>query len=317
MTTNNFTLNNTAEITTETVAPLISVCVITYNQADYIAQTLDSILKQKTAFRYEIVIGEDLSKDATKAICETYAERYPSVIRLLETPKNFGGVGNLVRTIKACRGKYVALLEGDDYWTDDKKLEKQIAQLESDDQMTFCFTGRKNFYENENRFEEVDENKGNNRFDARDFAKTTYFHTSTAVFRKPKTDDWFDKLKNATIGDRPLYIALLMESGGYALKLRDVCSVFRLNYGSSFTPTKPIERSLMVAKMYAQVGETYPQLARLCNHHLNVTDYFLLREAYRNKDKTEVKRLARQILTRPTTSWGWQLKLKTALHFFI
>jgi glycosyltransferase involved in cell wall biosynthesis len=297
--------------------PLVSVCVVTYNQEQYIAQNLESILAQKTNFPFEIVVGEDVSKDRTRAICQKYAEQYPTVIRLLDTPKNLGAMQNSLRTFRESRGAYIALLEGDDYWIDDKKLQKQVDALEKDSKRTICFTGRKDFDEENNVFVTVNGDRGDNCFYPKDFAQNTFFHTSTALFRKPKTDNWLDKLATFTIGDRPMFILLLMESGGYAYKLKDICSVFRLNNNSSFTPTKPLQRSILVAKMYIEMKAAFPELSIDFNKHLNVSDYFILRDAYRNKDKILVKKLIKQILSRRTRVSGFMLKGKAFLHYFI
>ena len=136
------------------------------------------------------------------------------------------------------------------------------------------------------------------------------------MFRQPKTTAWIEQLASSQIGDRPLYIALLAETGGYALKLKDVCSVFRLNLNSTFSPTQPLERTAMVAKMYVRLKEIYPELSKYFNIHLNVADYFFLRDAYRKHDKAHVKALARQIIRRPTILSGWLVKAKAALHLF-
>jgi glycosyltransferase involved in cell wall biosynthesis len=297
--------------------PLVSVCVVTYNQEQYIAQNLESILAQKTNFPFEIVIGEDVSKDKTRAICEKYAQQYPSVIRLLDTPKNLGAMQNSLRTFRESRGEYIALLEGDDYWIDDKKLQKQVDALKKDSKRTICFTGRKDFDEENNVFVTVNGDRGDNCFYPKDFAQDTFFHTSTAMFRNPKNENWLTKLQQFTIGDRPMFILLMMESGGYAYKLKDICSVFRLNNNSSFTPTKPLQRSILVAKMYTEMKAAFPELSIDFNKHLNVSDYFILRDAYRNKDKILVKQLIRNILNRRTRMSGFGVKLKAFLHYFI
>jgi glycosyltransferase involved in cell wall biosynthesis len=297
--------------------PLVSVCVVTYNQEQYIAQNLESILAQKTNFLFEIVIGEDVSKDGTRAICQKYAELHPSVIRLLDTPKNLGAMQNSLRTFRESRGEYIALLEGDDYWIDDKKLQKQVDALEKDPKRTICFTGRKDFDEENNVFVTVNGDRGDNCFYPKDFAQNVFFHTSTALFRKPKTEEWLDKLATFTIGDRPMFILLLKESGGYAYKLEDICSVFRLNNNSTFTPTKPLERSKLVAKMYTEMKTAFPELSIDFNKHINVSDYFILRDAYRHKNKKLVKQLIGNILNRRTRMSGFGLKLKAFLHYFM
>ena len=103
----------------------ISVAVITYNQQDTIAQTLDSILCQKGDFDLEIVIGEDCSKDSTLSICKDYADRYPNIIKLLSGPNNLGIIANFARTIRACSGDFISDIAGDDYYCNDQALAIQ------------------------------------------------------------------------------------------------------------------------------------------------------------------------------------------------
>jgi glycosyltransferase involved in cell wall biosynthesis len=110
--------------------PKVSVCMIAYNHASFIRQAIESVLDQKVAFSLELVIGDDCSTDGTAAICEEIAQR-DSRVRLLPRERNLGVMPNFARTLLACEGKYIAICEGDDYWTDPLKLEKQIDFLES------------------------------------------------------------------------------------------------------------------------------------------------------------------------------------------
>jgi len=110
--------------------PLVSVWMITYNHENYIREAIDSILMQEVDFDYEIVIGEDCSTDGTREILLEYAEQYPEKFKLLLHDKNIGIVDNMLTTFKACSGKYVAMLEGDDAWGDTTKLQKQVDFLE-------------------------------------------------------------------------------------------------------------------------------------------------------------------------------------------
>lgn len=118
--------------------PKLSVCVITYNHENYIAQALDSALIQKGDFLYEIVIGEDCSTDSTLKICTKYAQQYPDKIRLFHRETNLGMMNNFIATLNACEGEYIALLEGDDYWTADDKLTRQIEFLDQYKDYSIC-----------------------------------------------------------------------------------------------------------------------------------------------------------------------------------
>lgn len=119
---------------------MVSVCLITYNHAPYIRECLDSMLMQETNFPFEICIGEDESTDGTREICIEYAEKYPGLINLILRSRSAPGrdayvsqgVYNYIETTKACRGKYVAMCDGDDAWTDPLKLQKQFDVMETD-----------------------------------------------------------------------------------------------------------------------------------------------------------------------------------------
>lgn len=111
--------------------PKLSVILITYNHEKYIAKALDSVLAQETDFPFEIVVGEDRSPDQTREIVKEYAKKYPDIIRMVPREKNTGRPTlNVYETTMACRGEYLAYLEGDDYWTDTHKLQKQVDFLE-------------------------------------------------------------------------------------------------------------------------------------------------------------------------------------------
>lgn len=110
--------------------PLVSGEMITYNHEEYIAQAIEGVLMQKTDFPFELVIGEDCSTDRTREIVLDYQKKYPEIIRVITSDKNVGMHKNGLRTNKACRGKYIAFCEGDDYWTDPLKLQKQVDFLE-------------------------------------------------------------------------------------------------------------------------------------------------------------------------------------------
>ncbi|MFC1793548.1 glycosyltransferase [Planctomycetota bacterium] len=111
--------------------PLVSAAMITYNHAPYIADAIEGILQQETNFPFELVIGEDCSTDGTREIVLNYQKKYPDIIKIITSDKNVGSCKNTVRTERACRGKYIAYCEGDDYWHHPLKLQKQIDFLET------------------------------------------------------------------------------------------------------------------------------------------------------------------------------------------
>ncbi|MHB8056997.1 MAG: glycosyltransferase [Desulfuromonadaceae bacterium] len=117
----------------------VSVAMVTYNHEKFIAKALDSVLLQKTNFDYEIIIGEDCSTDNTRNIVTAYKARYPDKIRLLLNEKNMGMHGNGAQVLQACSGEYIAMLDGDDYWTSAEKLQKQVDFLDSHPECSACF----------------------------------------------------------------------------------------------------------------------------------------------------------------------------------
>lgn len=117
----------------------VSVCMTTYNQERFIAQAIESVLMQEADFDYELVIGEDCSADRTRDVVIDYRRRYPDRIRLLLPERNLGMRVNGRRTREACRGEYIAELEGDDYWTCPHKLRKQVDFMDTHPECPMCF----------------------------------------------------------------------------------------------------------------------------------------------------------------------------------
>lgn len=105
--------------------PLVSVCMTTYNHEAYIRQAIEGVLAQQTSFGVELVLGEDGSTDGTAAVCREYARRFPDRVRVVGGGENVGWRANYRRTFDACRGKYVAYCDGDDWWDDPLKLQTQ------------------------------------------------------------------------------------------------------------------------------------------------------------------------------------------------
>ena len=119
---------------------MLSVIMTTYNHEQYIAQAIESVLRQQTSFRIEIVIGEDCSTDRTLNIALDYQAQYPEAIHIIRSDRNVGWRENYRRTIEAAKGKYIAMLDGDDYFTHRKKLQMQVDMLEADEGLGMCYT---------------------------------------------------------------------------------------------------------------------------------------------------------------------------------
>ncbi len=129
--------------------PVVSVHMLAYNHEKYIAQAIEGVVMQETDFEYELVIGEDASPDRTREICFEYQKKYPDKIRVLWSEENvtktYGGNG--ARITARCRGEFIAFCEGDDYWTDPRKLQKQVDIFRKYPNVGLCHGGAELYYE--------------------------------------------------------------------------------------------------------------------------------------------------------------------------
>lgn len=132
--------------------PLLSVVTVTYNHELYIARMIEGVLAQRVDFPMEFIIADDCSTDGTLAVCEKYREANPDLIRIISGPLNLGAVANERRAVEAARGKYIATCEGDDWWTDPMKLQKQVDFLELHPEFSVCFHRYRKYVSSENRF---------------------------------------------------------------------------------------------------------------------------------------------------------------------
>ncbi|MBK6903844.1 MAG: glycosyltransferase [Saprospirales bacterium] len=184
-------------------APLVSVCIQTYNHVGFIAECLEGVLNQERDFPIEIILGEDDSTDGTREICIAYAEQYPGIIRLFlrnEKDKIWingqkTGRFNFMSNLQAARGKYIALCDGDDYWIDSKKLKMQLDLIDKTD-YTVCGTNARFYYQVKEVFGPAMYNHGDRtEYSREDLIFVNPFPTSTIIFKRVSDDfpDWFWK----------------------------------------------------------------------------------------------------------------------------
>ena len=205
----------------------LSVCMITYNHEKYIAQAIDSVLMQEVNFDYEIVIGEDCSTDNTRGILLEYQKKYPNKIKLLLRDKNLGMMHNFVNTLNNCSGQYVALLEGDDYWTDSHKLQKQVDFLETHPDFVICFHNMNIIYEDDITESQVSNLHQNEVTNIEDIIKDWYIMTASMVYRNNiirEFPEWYYYVKN---GDYALQ--LMLACYGKIYYIDEVMGVYRIH----------------------------------------------------------------------------------------
>lgn len=221
----------------------VSVCCQTYNHKEYITKTLDSILMQKTNFVIEILLRDDASTDGTTAICKKYAENYPDKINLLVYDENQWqlGVSPFRDNVLRAKGKYIAICEGDDYWIDPLKLQKQVDFLEANDNYGFVHTDTNVYHQNSGKLVE-NINRINKRNlvqldnPAEDLILGHYrIYTLSVLFKSALLDNIDMKSPNKfKMGDLPLWLTFTKFTKFYYLN--ESTAVYRKNEGSASNP---------------------------------------------------------------------------------
>lgn len=215
---------------------LVSINCITYNHAKYIRKTIEGFLIQKTSFKYEILIGEDCSTDETRGIIEEYVERFPETIFLITSDHNVGARKNLRRLHEASKGKYIAICEGDDYWVDPGKLQKQIDFMEQNPECSLCFHSAKIVNETgELTGNCVRPNNKNHEYGVKDIVEGggQFFPTASMVYPKIHMNNPPQWYLTASVGDFPL--ALILGAKGSVCYIDSAMSHYRVNSVSSWT----------------------------------------------------------------------------------
>jgi glycosyltransferase involved in cell wall biosynthesis len=221
--------------------PVISVCVITYNQCEYIGQAIASVLAQETGFSTEIVVGDDSSTDGTSEVVRDLAKKHPTKMRMLPSVGRLGIAGNIRASLEACKGTYIALLEGDDYWTASNKLERQVAALEARPDCALCFHPVAVREEGDAARSAVQlPVRAAGTYGLNDLLQGNFIPTGSVVFRRSAyrgLPHWLDNMKMI---DWPLFVQLA--TSGRLLMLPDVMGVYRLHRGGVWSATSGIVR---------------------------------------------------------------------------
>ena len=266
--------------------PKVSVCMITYNHEKFIGQAIDSVLMQQTNFNYELVIGEDCSTDNTRAIVVEYQKKHPDKIRLLLPEKNLGMHENGRRTLEACHGEYIALLEGDDYWTDPLKLQKQAELLDSDPGIAMCFHDINRVDVDGKPLETLPSHVPRRPiYDVADLLQYGCFITTLSVMYRrklcPVLPDWVLRLP---AGDFSQF--LLLAQSGSIRRLEGVWGTYRIHQGGVFRRKGERERFEHNRTQYEFFKKyfTLPKYKQLIKYNLVVHSFGLAQACLRDND---------------------------------
>ena len=210
---------------------LVSCCLISYNHVEYIDKAIESIIMQQTDFEIEIIIADDCSKDGTQEKIKRFAEKHPEKIRTILREKNIGAAQNFIALLQAATGKYIAYLEGDDYWTSDLKLQKQVDFLEANEDYAISSHNTTVFNKNNKTYLYSDivskKNALQNTFELVDYLNDHFIHSSSLVFRRSMLKPFPAWYANAFAGDG--FLILLLSLEGKIHYLNEPLSVYRHN----------------------------------------------------------------------------------------
>ena len=217
---------------------LVSISCITYNHAPYIRECLDGFMMQQTNFPFEVLIHDDASTDGTTEIIREYAEKYPDIIKPLYEEENQwvkGRRGSAVFNFPRAQGKYIALCEGDDYWTDPLKLQKQVDFLESHPDYVMCWQQCKFYLQTENRFTIIYPNERIKSITKQDFLYGLSMpQTLTFMFKKDALD--LDLYNKVTFSGDIVFSSLLSKIEG-----DNTCCNFYCTHNGEYCPINVAE----------------------------------------------------------------------------
>ncbi|AND83744.1 glycosyltransferase [Clostridium tyrobutyricum] len=216
---------------------LVSINCITYNHQNYIAEAIDSFLMQKTNFKYEILIHDDASIDGTSDIIRNYSNKYPNIIKsIIQTENQYSkDVEVLSLNSRRAKGKYIALCEGDDYWTDPYKLQKQVDYMENNPNCGMCFHASDLIKVGKGKIDQIKPYNENCISTTEDIilGDGGFMATNSILYRKSIMNDIPNFYINAPVKDYPLQI--LTSAKNYAYYINQSMSVYRIGVEGSWT----------------------------------------------------------------------------------
>ena len=282
----------------------VSVLVVTYNHARFVRQALDSAIGQRLPQPFEVLVSEDCSTDGTREIVEEYAKRHPHLVRLLLSERNLHSNEVVARGVRAARGRYVAVLDGDDYWTSDDKLAAQVAFLEVRPDVTICFHNVQVVDEHSQTTGRLWNAPGQPEVSGlHELLRGNFIATSSVVYRRAAVSEipaWYVGFFPVT--DWPLHVLYAREGRiGY---LDRTLGAYRLHSGGLFSTLGEREKLEANAEFYRRLRAFSPrplaaEVAR------GQRDYFFgwAEEFRRRGDRRMLLRCLR---------WAWEGRLSAA-----
>jgi glycosyltransferase involved in cell wall biosynthesis len=249
---------------------MVSVKMLTFKHDNYIAQAINSVLMQVTDFDFELIISDDCSPDNTEHIVKDIQKFHPKghLIKYFRHKKNIGILPNGLFAVQQCKGKYIAFCEGDDYWTDSNKLQKQVEFLEENNDFSICFTDYVVFNESNKEYsypDLIERFKNKTVFTSRNIILSNIIPTATAMFRVRK--EVFSKL-DPSLYPVDWFLHILNSEYGKIKFLPFVSTVYRKHVGGVCSSSSPIinnQKYLKSIKIFRKVYSKNYQVQFLFN----------------------------------------------------
>jgi len=293
--------------------PKVSVAMVAYRHEQFIEQAVESVMLQETVFPYELLIGEDCSPDRTREIVLRLKRKYQDRIRLLLREKNVGMMTNFVQTLKACQGQYVALLEGDDYWTDPHKLQKQVDLLEARADYSACFTLTRVLGDNcssEPLYIPARHTK-TDAFATEDLLQKNSIATASVMYRNIMAQINFTPFLFLKMIDWPLHVLVSLRGPiGY---IPEEMACYRQHVGGLWTGWEETARLSEMIKCYCILKQVMPsKYTRRISERIIKTHQLMALELLRGGDRRQARhRVFQSFVAIPPASvfsFGWFIK---------
>lgn len=282
--------------------PLVSICSLVYNHEPYLRQCLDGFVMQQTSFPFEVVIHDDASTDGSAAIIREYATRYPNIFVPIYQTENQYSQGKKVSStyvFPRARGKYIALCEGDDYWTDPLKLQKQVDFLEANPEYSMCFHSANVFCQSSGQYNDLFAYVQDREYEGVEFIKKWTVPTASVCFRRNVIDSELYQTvrKNPYFVYGDLILFLSCASLGRIRGLSSMMSVYRRLDNGAVLSAKSPEMEVRLCRQvlaYAECfGEKYTKVCR--DIFFERSSMFYLASLFKRHSKAN-KRLLKQAL---------------------
>lgn len=252
--------------------PKLSVCMITYNHEDFIAKAIEGVLMQKTNFKIELIVADDCSKDNNQNRIRQFALENSEIVKPILRDKNIGANQNWIDAYNHCTGKYIALCEGDDYWTDPNKLQKQVDFLEANPAYVLCSHRYKGIIV---KTGEIVSDYGQELFSSGvesieiglyNYWKTWLTKTLTTVFRKDAFD--IDILKKYSYA-RDSHIFYHILKNGKGICMNEFGGIYNIHDGGIHSSIDNVKKSLMNFKIIRELQFNNPEDISLNDAYIN------------------------------------------------